>query len=362
MDDKSRFLELLAKKKLNNATLTDIAELNLLCKQYEIDLNSFNDSEALLKIKFSPKNLPSQQQTQKSWENFKTKVALIDVEAEETVQVRQLKTKKPSVIYAVAATLIISLGMGFLFFNNNFSQADNLNIVSTQNGSKSKIQLPDGTQVWLNSGSEITYNDQFGLKTRTVTLVGEAYFDVKHDVKHPFIIHTKNLNLKVLGTAFNVRAYANEALSEATLIRGSLEVSFPNRDNGKLVLKPKEKVSYNDTEGTRFSAQASTIEAKPMITISKVDYSPKEKVIEEVAWKEDKLIFRSKELADLVLDLQRWYDIKITIANDSLKDKKFTGIFKNENVFEALDALKQTYPFSYSYNKSTNSIIINQTN
>ncbi len=360
MDDKSRFLELLVKKKLNNATLNDIAELNLLCKDYEIDLNAFNNNDNILEIKFSSKNLPTPQQTLKSWENFKLKAASLESEIDVKVE-KNHKGQIRKVLYysAAAAILVICLGISLLFFKNNIKEIDKLNIISTQNGSKSKVQMPDGTQVWLNSGSKITYNNNYGIDTRTVTLIGEAYFDVKHDAKHPFIIHTKNLNLKVLGTAFNVRAYSNDPLSEATLIRGSLEVSFPNRSDEKMVLKPKEKVSYNDLDVITLNKNIVKTESKPMITLTKVEYSPKEKVIEEIAWKEDKLIFRSKDFSDLILDLQRWYAVNITIENENLKEKKFTGIFKNENVFEALDALKLTYPFSYRYNKTTNSILIN---
>ncbi|MBC7653361.1 MAG: FecR domain-containing protein [Oligoflexus sp.] len=359
MDDKSRFLELLAKKKLNNATLNDIAELNLLCKDYEIDLNAFNKTNQILEIKFSTKDLPNTQQTQKSWENFKLKVASIEPKNDINIEINHKRKRKIFFYYVAAASFLICIGISFLFFRNSFKETDKLNIISTQNGSKSKVQMPDGTQVWLNSGSKITYNNQYGIDTRTVTLIGEAFFDVKHDAKHPFIIHTKNLNLKVLGTAFNVRAYANDPLSEATLVRGSLQVSFPNRPDEKMVLKPKEKVSYNDVDATTLNRNIVKTEFKPMITLTKVEYSPNEKVIEEIAWKEDKLIFRSKEFNELALDLERWYNVKIEIENNSIKGKKFTGIFKNESVFEALNALKQTYSFNYVFDKTTNKIVIN---
>lgn len=263
------------------------------------------------------------------------------------------------IISSIAASLIITLSIGFLFFKNVIHNADKLNIISTQNGSKSKVQMPDGTEVWLNGGSKITYNDQYGINTRTVTLIGEAYFDVKHDSKHPFIILTKNLTLKVLGTAFNVKAYDTESESEATLIRGSLEVSFPTRPNEKIVLKPKEKVSFVDNNFNIKPSEVVKIEQqKPMISLTKVDYLPKEKLIEEIAWTDNRLIFRSKEFKELALDLERWYNVKIEIQSNKIKDKKFTGIFKNETVLEALDALRQTYSFSYVLNKTTNTIII----
>src|SRR4029078_631833 len=100
------------------------------------------------------------------------------------------------------------------------------NTVSTKRGSKSKVQLPDGTQVWLNADSRIAYNEKFQGNLREVTLEGEAYFDVVRDEKRPFVIHTAAIDIKVLGTAFNVRSYANEKNTETSLIRGSIEVTL----------------------------------------------------------------------------------------------------------------------------------------
>jgi len=362
MENKERFLELLAKKKLNNATLNDIAELNLLCKKLHVNLHDLNDIDDFLELKFSPKYLPTVSQTQKSWEKFKSKVNQPDLESQPDVPLKSISNSKSKLIYtALAAMLTISLSIGLLLFNRYDTSNSKLNIVSTQYGSKSKIQLPDGTEVWLNGGSKITYRNDYGAHTRTINLNGEAYFDVKHDSRHPFIIYTKNLNIKVLGTAFNVRAYKEESTSEATLIRGSLEVSFPNRPNEKIFLKPKEKVSFMAISQAKFGdAQNEEITpSKTMISLSKIEYSPKEKLIEEIAWRENTLIFRSKAFIELALDLERWYNVKIEIENENLKYKKFTGIFKNETVLEALDALKQTYSFDYSVDKTNNKIVIN---
>jgi len=362
MEDKKRFSELLAKKKLNNATLNDIAELNLLCKKLHIDLQEFNDIDDFLELKFFPKYLPTANQTQKSWEKFICKVSATALEIQPDVPLKSISNRKSKLIYtAIAAMLVISLSLGLILFNRYYTSNSKLNMVSTQHGSKSKIQLPDGTEVWLNGGSQITYRNDYGANTRTINLIGEAYFDVKHDSRHPFIIHTKNLNIKVLGTAFNVRAYKEESSTEATLIRGSLEVSFPDRPNEKILLKPREKVSFTAIEKVKVNniKNEDITPNKTMISLSKIEYSSKEKLIEEIAWRENKLIFRSKAFAELAFELERWYNVKIEIKNDNIKDKKFTGIFKNETVLEALEALKQTYSFNYSVDKTNNKIIIN---
>ncbi|HEY4335346.1 MAG TPA: FecR family protein, partial [Puia sp.] len=116
------------------------------------------------------------------------------------------------------------------------------NSVSTKSGSRSKIQLPDGTQVWLNADSRLIYSESFRGDAREVQLCGEAYFDVVKDRQHPFIIHTSTIDVTVLGTTLNVRSYSNEKNTEAVLIRGSVEVTLHNNPGKKIILKPNDKL------------------------------------------------------------------------------------------------------------------------
>lgn len=114
--------------------------------------------------------------------------------------------------------------------------------VSTKYGSRTKLVLPDGTQVWLNAGSKLSYDKTYGNTIREVSLSGEAYFDVEKNPEHPFVIHTGSINIKVLGTAFNVKSFPGEKNTETSLIRGSIEVTFKNRPSEKIILKPNEKL------------------------------------------------------------------------------------------------------------------------
>ncbi len=364
MTNKDRFFELLAKKKLNNSTLNDIAELNRLANENNIDLSSYEELNHIFDLKYFPKSFPNNDQTEKSWQKFKQKLKIAEVNSLENAPNKKIKYpfKKILIIVSSIAAMCL-LFLSFYLFNlkPNSNNLEKLNIISTQYGSKSKLQMPDGTVIWLNAGSEIKYNNQYGKITRTVNLVGEAYFDVAYDARHPFIIHTKNLNLKVLGTAFNVRAFNNEKISEATLIRGSLEVSFPNRQTQKIILSPNEKLSLNNEKPTITSSNSIDLkEKKPIIAISTTNILPNETTIQEIAWIENKLIFRSKAFKDIALDLERWYNVKIYIENKNISDKKFTGVFKNESFEEALNALKATYAFEYVFNKSTNTVIIKE--
>src|SRR5439155_8152 len=109
--------------------------------------------------------------------------------------------------------------------------------------------LPDGTQVWLNAESRITYSNTFNKSLREVNLEGEAYFDVTHDAAHPFIVHTSSIAIKVLGTAFTVKSYASDKTIEATLLRGSIEVVKNNDPSApKVILRPHEKLVFNKEE------------------------------------------------------------------------------------------------------------------
>src|SRR6266404_8039455 len=138
----------------------------------------------------------------------------------------------------------------FFIFRNDIVPADKisksqspLSRVSTKPGSTSQIQLPDGSVVWLNASSNLTYDKNFGKTFREVNLTGEAFFNVTKDPSHPFIIHTKVIDVKVLGTEFNVKGYPNDAYTETSLIRGSVEVTVKNRADEKHYLKPNEKIS-----------------------------------------------------------------------------------------------------------------------
>ncbi|KHJ38738.1 fec operon regulator FecR [Pedobacter glucosidilyticus] len=356
MTDRDRFFELLAKKKLNNCTLSDIAEINRIAKQYDIDLDNLNQLDHIFNLQFVAADRPSVTSAENSWLKFKEQLK----EDKQLYLPALADDKKPKYrimryyMAASVAAIFILLSIYILVFQS--TDADKLNIISTQYGSKSKVEMPDGTQIWLNAGSKITYDNQYGKKTRSVSLEGEAFFDVHHDPKHPFMIYTKNLTLKVLGTAFNVRAFKEENSSVATLIRGSLEVSFPSKPEQKIILKPKEKLVIKNI----ISPAKARDQDKELIemALSKVNDLAADKTIEEIAWTENRLIFRSKTFEELVFDLERWYNIKIEIEDDAIKSKRFTGAFKNETFFEALDALKETYAFDYKFNKATNTVTI----
>jgi ferric-dicitrate binding protein FerR (iron transport regulator) len=230
--------------------------------------------------------------------------------------------------------------------------------VSTKYGSKTKLVLPDGSQVWLNAGSKLTYDKNYGNAIREVSLSGEAFFDVVKNAARPFVIHTEKIDIRVLGTAFNVKSYPGEKNTETSLIRGSIEVTIHNRLSGKIILKPNEKLVIANEEEPEIKPAShkpavvkATAQQEPFVAISHLTYQPADSTIVETSWMDNKLIFRSQAFEELALRLQRWYDLEIIIKDEQIKKKKFTGVFENETIDQALMALQFTAPFKYVINK-----------
>jgi ferric-dicitrate binding protein FerR (iron transport regulator) len=187
--------------------------------------------------------------------------------------------------------------------------------------------LADGTEVNLNSGSELTISDSFSSSNRTATLTGEAFFNVKTDPKHPFTVRTENFDIKVTGTQFNVCAYKEDKQSTTTLAEGKIELQIQN-SNKVVNINPGEKFSLDNTQQDY------------SLTIADVE--------QETAWKDNEFIFRKIMLIDLTRRLERWYDVKLTFSDDRLASSSYSGRFKNqETIWQILDALKLTSPIDY---------------
>lgn len=235
------------------------------------------------------------------------------------------------------------------------------NEVKVGHGSKSKIQLPDGTQVWLNSGSKLTYEGSFKGGLREVALDGEAYFDVTRDPEHPFIVHTSSIDIKVLGTAFNVKAYDVDQTIEATLIHGSIEVVDRFQpDAPKVMLKPHEKIVFNKSRHTGAPKAGNTAEAQmeQPVSTSTILVTPLPKHVAdssilETSWLYNRISFDDEKMTDVATKLERWYDVKIKITDDKIKNYRISGAFIDETIDEALRDIQLLIPFKYEINNKT---------
>lgn len=226
--------------------------------------------------------------------------------------------------------------------------------VSTRNGSRSKLMLPDGTQVWLNAGSKLTYGKEFNNERREVTLVGEAYFDVVKNTEKPFLIHARNVDIRVLGTAFNVKSYPGDKTTETSLIRGTVEVSINNRPEEKIILKPREKLVVavdEPTLGSRVKKAVLANKPVPKVILDRISYEPADSTVIETSWMENKLIFRDESFGELARKMERWYGVEFRFEDTATEELRFTGIFEDESLQQALKALRISWNFNYRINK-----------
>jgi transmembrane sensor len=246
--------------------------------------------------------------------------------------------------FILSGFFLITLGYYFYSGQNRaYTMQKPVWEVVTRNGSKTNLLLPDGTTVWLNAGSRLTYDSLYGTKLREVTLSGEAYFDVVKNPNKPFIIHTGKINIKVLGTVFDVKSYPGENTIEASLIRGSIEVSFPSLSSKKIILKPNQKLIIDKTETiSNVSINKVATVQMPFISIQHLSRIGSDSAIAETGWMQNRLYFNDMSFQELLKNMERKYGVSFHIADSSLDAIHFTGSFKDETVTQALDALRLT--------------------
>lgn len=278
-------------------------------------------------------------------------VSPISPDVQKAIPVQKLVRKKYyRIMWGAAAASILLFWFFFRTNENNITKPIN-NTVSTKAGDKAKINLPDGSKVWLNGDSKISYVEDFQNKTREVYLSGEAFFDVAKDKTKPFIIHTRTINLKVLGTAFNVRSYLNEKETETALVHGSIEITLRNRPDQKIILKPGEKLLVKNipvATSVNYKKQKRD-EETPIAVLTNMHYYGTDSSSVETSWTKNELVFNDEPLDKIALNLERWFNVRITVTNESLKKEKYTATLEeNDKLEDFLEALRLTEGFHYS--------------
>ena len=249
-----RLTELLSRKLSGEATPAELQELHLLLQAKPGD-QYFTE---ILSTYWHNRNDHAENLDQQADQHFAHILEMAAQEPETTVEMypepgRTRFIKKLAIAAAIA--VIVSIGIWMTLQpaaqNNIAATIQKKSEVVAGKGIRSKLVLPDGTQVWLNSDSRLLYDEAFDGKQREVTLQGEAYFDVTKNPDRPFIVHTSAIDIRVLGTAFNVKSYPAEKTIETTLIHGLVEVINKNRpDASKIILRPKEKLVFNKINAT----------------------------------------------------------------------------------------------------------------
>ncbi len=218
----------------------------------------------------------------------------------------------------------------------NTSTVIRMNRIVTPIGGEYQVELPDGTKVWLNADSYLEFPSKFSDKERKVIAKGELYFDVASNKDWPFIVESKGINLKVLGTEFNLRAYEDEEEIVSTLVEGSVLVSNSLGENIKL--NPGYQVVINKSDNAMIDAEAN-IEAV-------------------TAWKNGRFIFNDRRIENIMYDLTKWYDVKVFFGNASVKDVRFSvDVPRYGKIEHILKLIQGTGEANFTVNG--NAIIVN---
>ncbi|RHD88562.1 FecR family protein [Bacteroides thetaiotaomicron] len=263
----------------------------------------------------------------KAFENFRNRV-----ESQKEIQSTSRRGFSLSALWRYAAVVAIIIAVGCIsYWQGEVNVKDTFADISVEAplGSKTKLYLPDGTLVWLNAGSRMTYSQGFGVDNRKVELEGEGYFEVKRNEKIPFFVKTKDLQLQVLGTKFNFRDYPEDHEVVVSLLEGKVGLNNLLREEKEAVLSPDERAVLNKANG--------------LLTVESVTASNASQ------WTDGYLFFDEEPLPDIAKELERSYNVKIHIANDSLKTFRFYGNFvrREQNIQEVLEALASTEKMQY---------------
>jgi len=237
-----------------------------------------------------------------------------------------------------AAAILLIPVLSFLFYTLSELKSeaakyasfatDSLEVIAPV-GAQTVVQLPDGSEVHLNYNSKLKYPQFFSGNTREVKLTGEGYFNVAHDPEKPFIVRTRQLNVKALGTVFNVLAYPGNDIVETTLVNGKV-VLEQNMVTGKArnmgCMEPGQHVDYNIKTGTVSSTKGN--------------------IEKYIAWKDGKLVFEDACISQVTEQLSRMFNVDIEVAGD-MKDCIYTVTFVNESLFQILDLMTLATPVRY---------------
>jgi transmembrane sensor len=252
------------------------------------------------------------------------------IRKKETVKRQKFPQKIMRIYLRVAAILLIPLLVASILIyhyqSDRYESAAGKNAISViyaPMGSRVSFTLPDGTTGMLNSGSKLRYSLPFS-KNRQIELAGEAWFEVKHDEKHPFEISSGKSIIKVLGTIFNLSAYPEENYIELVLKQGKVEFIDSKRKQKVLIL-PSERLVYQNGETS-----------KSIVDPTKYN-----------AWTEGMLVFRGDPMAEVARRIERWYNVKINIASRELEKYSFRATFQDDKLEDVLRFLTMTSPISY---------------
>lgn len=232
-------------------------------------------------------------------------------------------------IFRIAAILLLTFGLGwasrFVSLTGSRQSADLLQEIFVPKGQVNQVFLADGTRIWINSETRLVAPSVFSANERVVKLDGEAFFEVAKDEKRPFRVKVNGQQIEVLGTSFNVRAYANSNVIETTLETGQIQLHTGKQTT---LLKPGEQSLFNKSE--------------KQLVISRVNPETFS------SWKDGRYVFQNEDLLEVFKVVERWYDVEITADETYFSEMHFSGVIKrNKDALHFLELLNLTVPIRY---------------
>ena len=352
--ENSRIIELMAKKTAKGASPEELEEL---ARLLAANPSYAYFHEVVLALKGNQDHLelitPKEELVDHGWQDLAGKLN------EGQTGTGLLRRLSGGARWVAAAVFLVVLVTGALLYYKKSSaqlQAENpSSLVSYAGfGATRKLVLSDGTKVWLNAGSKLTYPNVFSGDRREVKLEGEAYFEVAKVSKAPFSVHAGKITVGVLGTSFNVKAYTGDKDIETTLITGKVQVTMDNEPEKPILLSPHEKLTIvNETEGVREKKEKGAEAPEPQKAYNALRYQvqllPQStgNGFVETAWVNNKLVINDESFETVAQMLERKYDVSIRFGDERLKQEHISGVFEKESIDEVLQILQMTTGFKY---------------
>jgi len=348
----------------NSIDTIDIARLTLWIQANEENRRYFNlfKDAWVLSASFTGSSAGS---TEQNWEVFKHKLSAPERAEGISFKKRYLKN------FQIAASWLVFFVLGsvvtyYLTRNSVVSPANPVSFMVPL-GARSNIILPDGSNIWLNAGTTLSYDQNFGQKERIIRLTGEAYFDVASDKERPFIVQTSGIDVHAIGTKFNIKAYPDENTISATLEEGKINVSFNGESKNSKIIKltSKEKfIFFKTVKKSEIYTESTEENTRPKIV--QTTELPDARILTNVqtelytSWKDTRWIIEGEPLGTLAPLLERRYNLQIVFVDDELKKYKFSGTIENETVDQILNAMQLTAPLKYKITKDTIRLNLNR--
>ncbi len=303
--------------------------------------------------------------TQEEWKKFSRLITQI--------KPRNLSDNKMNIrrLYRalqLAAIVLVTFLAGFLI-QKYLPEKTEYTTVKVPYGAKSEVELPDGSKIWINSGSSLKYPAKPDDKEVFIYLKGEAFFDIVKNEKRKLNVKTSTINVQVLGTAFNVKSYDDDDLVETTLVRGRISITgkVGNRTIEPVCLKPNQQIRLMKGKpevvigdlNAKSESQETKKSSKPAGTVREASMKVSDEIdLDAVTcWKDNRMIFKRESFSELARKMERWYNVKIIIEDEDLKESKYTGVFEKETIEQAMKALSLSLPFTYRIEKNEIRII-----